>query len=445
MNAPLYEALAALAEKGEVRMHMPGHKGRAMTPLFSAAAIDYTEIPPTGNLYTGEGPIAEAEALAAAAWGAPGAYFLTGGSTQGVLAGLALCAAPGETILLDRNAHKSFFSAAALLDLRPVYLCGPTAEGVSAALAAHPEIKTVCLTSPTYDGRILDIPAIAAACRASGARLFVDGAHGAHFPFVGRGGCAVALGADASVCSAHKTLPALGSAAVLFTSGDFSAAEVRSRTALFGTSSPSYPVMASIDWARAYLEGEGGARYREAAARTAALRRAVNRRGVFHALTEEDGLTLDPTRLTVDTARAGLDGRKAGELLEQTFHIWPEMDDRRGVVCILTCADGAEEFARLEEAFQKLEAFAGGAPLPPCPPPPAPEICRTVRQAIFGPRCRLPLGQARGRIAAASIAPYPPGVPVAAPGERITGEILDYFKTIGYPLDEPVFVLEEGA
>src|SRR5699024_9704957 len=98
---------------------------------------------------------------------------------------------------------------------------------------------------------------------------------------------------------------------------------------------------------------------------------------------------------------------------------------RRGVVCILTCADGAEEFARLEEAFQKLEAFAGGAPLPPCPPPPAPEICRTVRQAIFGPRCRLPLGQARGRIAAASIAPYPPGVPVAAPGERITGEILD--------------------
>ena len=163
-------------------MHMPGHKGRAMTPLFSAAAIDYTEIPPTGNLYTGEGPIAGAEALAAAAWGAPGAYFLTGGSTQGVLAGLALCAAPGETILLDRNAHKSFFSAAALLDLRPVYLCGPTAEGVSAALAARPEIKTVCLTSPTYDGRILDVSAIAAACRAAGARLFVDGAHGAHFP-----------------------------------------------------------------------------------------------------------------------------------------------------------------------------------------------------------------------------------------------------------------------
>ena len=199
------------------------------------------------------------------------------------------------------------------------------------------------------------------------------------------------------------------------------------------------------NWYALFPEGEGGARYREAAARTAALRQAVNRRGVFHALTEEDGLTLDPTRLTVDTARAGLDGRKAGELLEQTFHIWPEMDDRRGVVCILTCADGAEEFARLEEAFQKLEAFAGGAPLPPCPPPPAPEICRTVRQAIFGPRCRLPLGQARGRIAAASIAPYPPGVPVAAPGERITGEILDYFKTIGYPLDEPVFVLEEGA
>ena len=445
MDAPLYQALATLSKKDSLRMHMPGHKGKAMDELFSAAAIDYTEIPTTGNLYTGEGPIAAAEDKAARAWGAEGAYFLTGGSSQGILAGLSLCAAPGSTILLDRNTHKAFFSAMALLDLRPVYFSSLVPEEIDALLRRHPAAKTVCITSPTYYGVCAQIEAIAALCRKHGAKLLVDEAHGAHFPFVNRGSCAAGRGAAVSVSSAHKTLPAMGGSALLFTDGSFSPAAVREKTALFGTSSPSYVLMASIDWARAYLEGEGGAQYRRCAKEVAALRDEINRRGVFHALTESDGLTLDPTRLTVQTGIAGLDGRRAGSLLEQDFDIWPEMENRDCVVCILTCADSSADIARLAEALRALEQYAAGTPLPPCPPPPAPEVCCSVRTAVFAPRRPLPLRDAAGAVSGAAIAPYPPGVPVVAPGERITAEILAYLARIGYDLDESVAVLSEGV
>ena len=445
MDAPLYQALTALAEQDSLRMHMPGHKGKAMTDLFSAAAIDYTEIPTTGNLYTGEGPIARAEALAARAWGAAQAFFLTGGSTQGIMAGLALCAPPGSTVLLDRNTHKAFFSAMALLDLHPVYFSDLTAEHVAAALRAHPEAVSVCITSPTYYGVVAPVEEIAAVCRHSGVKLLVDEAHGAHFPFVGRGPCAAGRGASVSLSSAHKTLPALGSSALLFTDASFSPADVREKTALFGTSSPSYLLMASIDWARAYLEGEGGEAYRRVARETAALRRAINRRGVFHALEEGDGFVLDPTRLTVQTAAAGLDGRRAGALLEQRFDIWPEMENRDCVVCILTCADSSADIARLGCALEALEAEAPGTALPPCPPPPRPEIVCSIRAALLGARQRQPLRDASGQISAAVIAPYPPGVPVVAPGERITSPILTYLQAIGYPMDEPVALLSEGG
>lgn len=446
MKAPLYEALCALARGDALRMHMPGHKGKAVAEEFSVARIDYTEIPPTGNLYTGEGPIAEAEHLAAQCWGAAQAYFLTGGSSQGVKAGLALLCAPEDTILLDRNAHKSFFSAMALLDLAPVYLPAPTPEAVERALQAHPQIKTVCITSPTYYGRIAPVAEIAAVCKTHGARLLVDEAHGAHFPFVGLGPCAAGRGAAVSISSAHKTLPALGSSALLFTDDSLAAEDVREKTALFGTSSPSYALMASIDWARAYLEGEGGAAYRRAAKAVAALREEINGRGVFHALCEKDGHPLDPTRLTVHTATGGLSGRDAARFLQEMCHIFPEMDDRDHVVFIVTGSDTAEDLNRLGRALEEMEALADPkAPLPPCPAVPEAQRVLPIRAALFSPRERKALRDCVGRVSAVSIAPYPPGVPVVAPGERIGAEILSYLRAIGYDPDEIVALVREGA
>lgn len=242
-------ALCVLRGQKGLRMHMPGHKGKSPAAEFStAAALDYTEIDPTGNLYTGEGPIAAAEALAARTGERRRPFSSPAAPRRECWRGCRCAAEPGTTVLLDRNAHRAFYSAMALLDLTPVYLDKPTAEQVSAALSEHESIRTVCITSPTYYGVIADVEKIAAACRAHGARLLVDEAHGAHFPFVGRGPCAAGRGASVSISSAHKTLPALGSTALLFTDGSFSPAAVREKTALFGTSSPSYLLMASIDW-----------------------------------------------------------------------------------------------------------------------------------------------------------------------------------------------------
>ena len=193
MTTPVLDFVRRYAESGAVRFHMPGHKGRflPLPELAPLAPLDVTEIPGTGNLYEAGPPFDEAQALWARDFGFDHCQFLTGGSTLGIHIGLTLCCAPGETILVDRCCHRSVFHAMALLDLEPVYLerpwleqenlIGPiTPEQVESALKNHSNVKTVCITSPTYAGVLSDIEAISSVIHAYGGRLFVDGAHGAH-------------------------------------------------------------------------------------------------------------------------------------------------------------------------------------------------------------------------------------------------------------------------
>lgn len=434
-NTPLYDALRTFAAERPLRMHMPGHKGRPlpMEELAGFAALDFTELGPTGNLYEGGGPIEAAEALWARVFHVFHSIFLTGGSTQGVHTMLALTCRPGEGILLDRGCHRSAFHAMALLDLRPVYLARPwlAEAGVTGPidpltleeqLISHPEIKTVCITSPTYYGVLSDIPALADVVHRHGGRLIVDAAHGAHLPFLGNLGLAAA---DLAVVSAHKTLPAPGQTALLLAGADFDPADIRRTAALFGTSSPSYPFMAALDVCRAYLEGEGGRLYRQTAILTAALRRALP------ALTDADA-PLDPTRFVLHSP----DGFATQAALE-AGGIYPEMADRGHVVFILTCADDEGAFARLRTV---LDALPGGRRVFP-PPPPLPEAVFTPRQAVFAPQEAVPLCQAEGRVLAQPVAPYPPGVPVAAPGERLEKKTVAYLHDIGYNSTEKVLVV----
>ena len=428
MPTPLYDALREYAKKDPARFHMPGHKGKFLPApeLMGLASIDVTELPPTGNLYTAGEPFDSAQRLWAERFGFDFCQFLTGGSTMGIHTGLALCCKPGEKVLMDRSCHRAAFNALALLDLEPVFLprpwmgpegvAGPMEpETVEKTLAERPEIKTVSITSPTYYGVLSDIPAIAAVCRAHGAKLLVDGAHGAHLPFLGYAGYQAA---DAVVMSAHKTLPAPGQSALLFANG-FPLSQLQRWGSVYGSSSPSYVLMAALDGARDYMEGEGAARYRETARLVGGLR---ERRP---ALGERDGLRLDPARLTLTSPDGFALARALGER-----GVYPEMADAGHVVCILTCADGAAEFDRLERALEEA------GPAGPCAPVPAPpEPSRAVlspRQALFAPRERAALRESEGRVAACQIAPYPPGVPVIAPGERIEKKHLAYLREIGY-------------
>lgn len=426
--APLYDALTAFAGQSPLRMHMPGHKGKLpFAPwLEAAAALDFTELTPTGDLFAGDGPIRAAEDLWAEVFHLPRCLFLTGGSTQGIHTALTLACQPGERVLVDRGCHRSVYHALALLDLRPVYLPRPwlaeagvtgpiPPEDVDARLTEWADIKTVCITSPTYYGILSNIPALAEVVHRHGGTLVVDGAHGAHLPFLGVDHLSRA---DLAVVSAHKTLPALGQTALLLAGAPYAHRSLRRAGSIFGTSSPSYVLMAALDVCRSWMEGPGGADYRRTAEHVRRLRTALP------ALNE--GISpLDPTRLTVHTP----DGFAAQRTLEGQG-IFVEMAGRGHLVCILTCMDTPEDLSRLESALGALPL--GGEALSLPAPPPVPAQVLTPRQALFGPREVLPLEQAIGRVCAQQVAPYPPGIPVIAPGERVEKKTVAYLDRIGY-------------
>lgn len=434
---PLYDAIRAYAAQKPTRFYMPGHKGSFLPvpELQSIAPLDVTEVEPTGDLFSGGEPFDTAQKLWAERFGMDNCLFLTGGSTLGLHAALALFCRPGDQVLIDRGCHRAVYNALALLDLEPVYLPRPwrAGEGIAGPISptdvenlldSHPNIKTFCITSPTYSGVLSNVKELSHIIHARGGNLIVDGAHGAHLPFLGVDAFS---GCDALICSAHKTLPALGQSALLFTNG-VDPRRVRQMTSVFGSSSPSYPMMISLDCARDYLDGKGSEEYRRVARRTAALRAA------FPSL--QDGeLRLDPTRLTLTSP----DGNALAQALEGE-NIWPEMADSGHVVLILTAQDSEDDLHRLEEALQRHRNLLGTPPI--LPPPPMPKPVRSLREALFAPVEQLPLENCLGRVAAGQLAPYPPGVPVVAPGEVIGEKELAYLREIGYNnSDVPVMCL----
>lgn len=450
MAAPLYDSLVFLAKLNPLRMHMPGHKGIGEGLFSDIISIDFTEIEPTGNLYTGKGTISDAEDLCAQYAGAKSALFFTCGSTQGIYTMLAEAVGMGGELILERGCHKSVYNAMALLDITPHYIYAPpipgtslagavTPEQVEDALCRYPAAKAVFLTSPTYYGVVTDLAPIVDLCHRFHTYLLVDQAHGAHFPSVGLLS-APEQGADLSVVSTHKTWTAMGSSSVLYVGSDaFDRLHLKKTSSLFGTTSPSYPILASIDYARARLEGSDGDAYRHCADLTAAFRERINGNSPFHALTPSDNLTLDPCRLTIDTR--GLSGHQADELLQRQ-NIYVEMSDEHYIVLILTCRDDEASFARLWNGIVSL--------MPHCNHqtkseildlPPKPKIRCSIRAARFGRQETIPLKSAAGRIAADIIAPYPPGIPILAPGEEISQKHIAYLQKKSYNIEEYIAVV----
>ena len=455
-GAPLFHALQLLATGDSARFHMPGHKGEALFNTYADVfAIDFTETYCTGNLYTGEGPIRGAEIAAARYFGAEDCFFLTGGSTQGILAMLGTAVGRGGAVLLDREVHKSVCHGCALLDITPYFISAPLIEpfAVSGALSvpdaeaqfiAHPEIRALLLTSPTYYGIRRDIAAFADLCRAYGKLLLVDGAHGAHFPAVGLKTPAEE-GADLTVLSIHKTLPCMGQGAVLLSGSGVDRRALRENTALFGTSSPSYPIMASIDLARAYTEGPGRAEYRRSAENCAELREYVNKKTAFAALDETAFPALDPCRLTVCTAGTDMTGHQLADTLWSECGVACEMADDRNAVFILTGADSAGALARLRRGLRRVSRRRAETPLPaPAAPLPPAERVMGVREAWFAKTGRVEPAAAEGLVCARPVTPYPPGVPLLWPGEKITKAHVELIRERWYnTIDEITVVVNQ--
>lgn len=506
----LLKRLIERADRETYRGHMPGHKGKPVLPEH-IERIDFTELSDTGNLYDpDDNIIRQAECLVAEELGVPDCVFSAGGSTLLIQAALYAVteSAPGRApkVLAARDAHRSFFSACALLGcsvdfLYPEYSPDGIAVGVSpdalhAALRAE-KYDAVYLTAPNYYGSFCRARELAAVCAELGVPLIVDAAHAAHLvcrygihgrgrpKFVSTRSCPVRRGRIArggddlpkgtlgriflgttrfgdswlpqypkyvAIMSAHKTLEALGGAAFALSGGEYFTKEKLLRgMQLFGSSSPSYAILASLDRALSRALSDGGKdEFDRVFDRVDDLR--CNLYGVdgvsIPLVVSEDNAqfggtgTYDSLRLTVQFT--GITGRTAAEWMEQHHGVVAEMADDRFVVFITTAADTPADLDRLEQAIidcanrsvWEASAFPRESLVPPTP-----IRVTSMRDALFSPTETIPLADAVDRVSAEILAPYPPGVPIIAPGEKITQKALSFLGTKWYNMNRMVRVL----
>lgn len=436
MDTPIADFARRYAASGAARLHMPGHKGR---PFLGCEALDITEIAGADALYEASGIIAESEKNAGALFGSGRTLYSTEGSSQCIRAMLylALTCRPGGTapvIVAARNVHKAFVYAAALLDLEVVWLwpegdcrsiCGcpvspETVERTLSALPAPP--AAVYVTSPDYLGGMADIAALAEVCHRHGTVLAVDNAHGAYLRFLRPSAHPLDLGADICCDSAHKTLPVLTGGAYLHIgkhAPEGFSEHAKAALALFGSTSPSYLTLASLDLCNRYLAGEYSRRLAETAARLAETRRRLNANG----WQMED---TDPLRLTL-RAPAGLAGAALAERL-RTGGVECEYADGEFLVMMLTPENDAGDLERLRTALGENHRPAAEIQALPVA---RGERVLSIRQALFAPHETVPADKALGRVCGAPTVSCPPAIPVVVSGERIGPEGLALFARYG--------------
>jgi arginine decarboxylase len=438
-NAPLYKAVAAYVKEAPARFHTPGHKGSVTAPcgfLGEMLSYDVTELPGTDSLFDASGAIMEAEKRADSAFGMGQTLLSAGGATLCIQAMLRLVSAQGKRrVVMARNIHKSAVNAMALLGLEPVWVWPRGFEGSSLPGQIVPEdverallktggVAAVYLTSPDYYGVISDIRAIALVCKKHGVPLLVDNAHGAHLLCLDGGAMHPArLGAAMTCDSAHKTLPVLTGGAWLQIAGGADREQAKAAMALFGSTSPSYPVMLSLDLARAWMEYEGAQAFVKLRGRVDEINRLCETRGFFRA-----EAVFDPVRITIDTASAGLSGSAAASLLRQGG-VSPEMADDRQLVLLPSPFNSDDDFDRLQKALLALP-LTGGTRVQPAERV-IPAQLMTPREALEAQGETVEIACSSGRIAAESRCPCPPGVPLVMPGEQISEKLAKALKNYG--------------
>lgn len=406
MSAPLYNALKEIAGRDYIEFHMPAHRrGQAFGEKL--LGIDLTELGETDNLHFPTGIIAEAESLAAAAFGAGETYFLTNGSSCGVMAMCTAAASNGEKIIVDRAAHISVVRALILSGAVPVWLPIVTPEAVGQALKENPEAKAVLVTSPNYYGHCLNLSKISDMAHAHNALMLADEAHGAHFAFSSRlPQTALNQGADVCVQSAHKTLPALTQSAFLHTRKGLNLPLLKDCVRMFQSTSPSYILMAYLDLARDIMQHDG----------ERLLNELID--NIISVFPEQEQKFKDVTRLVFSFK--DVSGYVVADKLKEKG-IVVEMAGERDIVCIANYLHTKKELLLLRDEislfpradYVETKNFV-------------PTFVHSPREAYFKKSEQVHIENANGRIAAQAIALYPPGNPIVIPGEIITNEIINH-------------------
>lgn len=450
-RAPLYEQLERHAKHRPHPFHVPGHKmghsfdSHAKHRFQSVLELDLTEISGTDDLHQPQGVIAEAQSLAAEAFGAEESKFLIGGSTVGNLALIMTVCRPGDKILVQRNCHKSVYHGIIMARAEPIFLvpavdlatgvaAGVRREDVERALQTHPDAKAVFLTNPTYYGMGIDLAKMAATVHRHDIPLLIDEAHGAHFGFhPAFPRSAMQSGADAAVQSTHKMASAMTMSSMLHLQGGrIDRERLYRHLAMLQSSSPSYILMASLDLARRHLALEACEEWERLLPLLDKLR---ERTGKLEWL-EWPQLsancvyaTFDPLKLFLHLRTGQTSGFALQELMER-HGIFPELADDSHVLLAAsagTTHKDLEALARLLESLSpQVEAEAERILLHGVV---SSHYLRKqavpMHEAVDRPRETIPLEQATGRIVAEMVIPYPPGIPVLVPGERMDEEGLE--------------------
>ena len=449
VTTPIVDFVRRYAQSGTSRLHMPGHKGQS---LLGFEPWDITEIKGADELYGADGIIAQSEANATRLFDTVHTYFSTEGSSQCIRAMLclALQAAPAAgqrpVLLAARNAHKALLYAAALLDFDIQWLwpapqdagalcsCPVSAAKLTGALQGLAQQGKrpfgVYITSPDYLGGVQDIAALAEVCKDFGVPLLVDNAHGAYLRFLPQGGQhPIALGAAMCCDSGHKTLPVVTGGAYLHLGKNAPVqdeAAVRNALALFGSTSPSYLILQSLDKCNQILSEGYPLRLLQCCGHLTRLRRELNEASAAKHCPGPLALKSEPLKVTLDAAVLGLSGTELAEKL-RAAKIECEYADPRYLVLMFTPDNPPQDFERLMAAVLRIaENLAGPVTLPEEAAVDFAELecglhrrC-TIRQAVFAPQEQLPAEQAVGRICAMPTVSCPPAIPIVVSGEQIT-------------------------
>lgn len=425
MNTPIYDFVRTFAASAPARLHMPGHKGRG--PL-GIEEMDITEVDGADSLYEASGIIAESEANACVLFGCP-TFYSTEGSSLAIRAMLYLATlGHGRKVLAGRNAHKVFLSAAALLDLDVSWLyplpgesyqaCTVTAEALEEAICRE-QPDVVYITSPDYLGHVADIGTLAEVCHRHDVLLVVDNAHGAYLHFLTPSRHPMDLGADLCCDSAHKTLPVLTGGAYLHVRPEF-ASQAKQALALFGSTSPSYLIMQSLDLANPYLE-DLYVRLQD----FLPVVEQVKERLAAH------GYTLcgdEPLKITIDASAFGYTGDQLASILLKNG-IVSEFHDPDYLVLMCTPENSAEEMRLVCQVLCNVERRP--SIMVHHPAFKRPERVMSVRAAVFSPAETIPVEEAADRILAQSTVGCPPAIPIVMSGERISQEAVQLMQYYG--------------
>jgi arginine/lysine/ornithine decarboxylase len=456
-NTPLYDALLSHTNRQPISFHVPGHKYGHLFPEEGASfykeilKIDATELTGLDDLHSPEGVILEAEELLSNVYKTKKSFFLVNGTTSGILAMILAAAGEDDVVLVQRNCHKSILNGITLAKAAPVYL-GPeydhhwniagevSYETVEKAIHLYPNAKAIILTYPNYYGRVYDLEHIIQLAHRHGIPVLIDEAHGAHFiagePFPKS---AVQLGADIVVQSAHKTLPAMTMGSFLhFNSQLISQERLIQYLQIVQSSSPSYPIMASLDFARSYIGTYKKADREYVIKKIDDLIDQLTNIDKINVLSYREGES-DPLKITIQT-NCSLNGFELQKKFEEQG-IYSELADPYNVLFVLPLLKEGQDYP-FQQVAMKIEKALKDVPFSNEHKSPIfykkqavsePAISRKTMDKLT-PQW-ISLEDAANQISADLVIPYPPGIPLLYPGELITKESIDQLQ----------FLLKSGA